>query len=252
MNVGRREAAGLAVLAAVVAASLLTDPRAALAGLAGLADRPVAFAALLVAVWAVRPFLGWPTVAVSTAVGYVLGPVAGFPVAMVGVLATSVPPFFAAGWFAGGDPGFAGVDAEPADAGSGSGDADPSSPDPGARRTPSGDGALSALGERGRAYFRTVGGVRGVAAARLAPVPADAVSCAAGLAGVRPRAYAAGTLVGELPWTAAAVVVGGSARRLATADPGEVGLPLLVGTTLAAAVLLAGPATRALGDRVGS
>lgn len=213
MEAGRRAAAGLAVLAAVVAASLLTSPRATLGALAALGDRPVLFAGLLVAVWTVRPFLGWPTIAVSTAVGYVLGPVAGLPVAMVGVVATSVPPFVAAGRFAEG-------------------------------------GLLAPVVERGRAYFETTGDVRGVAAARLVPVPADAVSCAAGLAGVDPRSYAVGTLLGELPWTVAAVVVGGSARRLATAGLGSLGPPLLVGTTLAAAVLLAGPAYRAVDERL--
>jgi uncharacterized membrane protein YdjX (TVP38/TMEM64 family) len=207
MNPGRRELAGVVVLAAVVAASLATSPAATLRFLADLGDRPLQFAALLVAVWAVRPLLGWPTVAVSTAVGYVLGPVAGLPVALIGAVATSAPPFAAARWFAA-------------------------------------EGVLARIGDHGRAYFRTTGDVRGVAAARLAPIPADAVSCAAGLAGVRPAAYAAGTLVGELPWTVAAVVVGGSARRLTTAGLGGVGLPLLVGTALAAAALLAGPAYR--------
>lgn len=219
MTVDRRELGGLAALAAVVAAGLATSPTAALRALARLGGQPVAFAGLLVAVWAVRPFLAWPTVAVSAAVGYVLGAGWGLPVAMVGVVATSAPPFVAAGWFA---------------------DRIPGSGDP---------GALASLGEHGRAYFRTTGDVRGVAAARLAPVPADAVSCAAGLSGVRPGAYVVGTLVGELPWTVAAVVVGGSARRVATAGVGEVGLPLVVATTLAAAALLAGPAYRAVDAR---
>jgi uncharacterized membrane protein YdjX (TVP38/TMEM64 family) len=224
MNVCRREVAGVAVLAAVVAASLATSPTAALAALAALGDRPLLFAALLVGTWVARPFLGWPTVAVSTAVGYVLGPLWGFPVAMLGVVVTSAPPFLAAGWFA---------DCEGTDEPAGDGNR-------------SADGLLASLGDHGRAYFRTTGDVRGVAAARLAPVPADAVSCAAGLSGVRPSAYALGTVVGELPWTVAAVVVGGSARRLTTTGLGEVGLPLLVATTVAAAVLLAGPAYRTL------
>lgn len=212
MNVGRREFAAGALLGAVLAASALTSPTAALRWLAGLEHRPLLFGTLLVAVWVVRPFVGWPTVAVSMVAGYVLGPVWGLPVAMVGVVATSVPPFVAADRFVDG----------------------------------SRDGLLASLGEHGRAYFRTAGDVRGVVAARLAPVPADAVSCAAGLSGVRPGAYALGTLVGELPWTVAAVAVGGSARRLTMGSLDGVGLPLLVGTTLAAAVLLAGPAYRAV------
>jgi uncharacterized membrane protein YdjX (TVP38/TMEM64 family) len=211
----RREAAGLALAAAVVAASLLTDPRAALAALVALGDRPVAFAVALVAVAAARPFLGWPTAALSAAVGVALGATVGLPVAMGTVVLTSLPPFLAAGRFAGA-------------------------------------GVLGALGDRGSAYFRTAGDVRGVAAARLAPVPADAVSCAAGLSGVGVRAYVAGTLVGEAPWTVAAVLVGASARRLTLAGLGAVGVPLALGAALAAALLLAGPVYRATrGDGAG-
>lgn len=206
---GRRELAGVALLGGVIVASLLFSPDRALSALAGLGDRPLAFALLLVAVWAVRPFVGWPTMGVSAAVGFVLGPAIGFPVAMVGVVATSLPPFYLAGWFAD-------------------------------------DGLLAELGEHGRAYFRTAGDVRGVAAARLAPIPADAISCAAGLSGVGIGAYAAGTLLGELPWTVAALVIGGSARTLTTDGLGSIGLPLVVATTIAAGLLLAGPAYRLL------
>lgn len=208
---GRRELAFATLVAFVVAASVLFSPDRALAALADLGDRPAQFALLLVAVWFVRPFVGWPTVGVSAVAGFVLGPAVGFPVAMVGVLVTSIPPYYAASWFAD-------------------------------------DGLLAEIGSYGRSYFRTAGDVRGVAAARLAPIPADAISCAAGLAGVGPSAYAAGTLVGELPWTVAAVVVGGSARTLTTDGLGAIGLPLVVATTAAAFVLLAGPVYRVLVD----
>jgi len=205
----RREAGGLALAAVVVAAGLVTDPEAALAALVALGDRPTAFVAALVAVAAVRPLVGWPTAALSAAVGVALGPVAGLPVALAAVLLTSLPPFLAAGWFAGA-------------------------------------GVLGRLGDRGAAYFRATGDVRGVAAARLAPVPADAVSVGAGLSGVPAAAYLAGTLVGELPWTVAAVLVGASARRLTLAGLSAVWLPLAAGTAVAAAALLAGPAVRTL------
>jgi uncharacterized membrane protein YdjX (TVP38/TMEM64 family) len=71
---------------------------------------------------------------------------------------------------------------------------------------------------------------------------------AAGLSGLPLWAYAAGTLVGELPWTVAAVVLGGSARTVAEAGLSGLGVPLLVATALSALALLAGPLYRALGD----
>lgn len=199
------------LLALAVIAGLLTSPERALALLIGLSERPLVFAVVLVAVYLVRPFLAWPTVAVSVGVAVVLGPVVGLPVALSGAVLTSLPAFYLGEWF-------------------------------------EGTGGLAGRLESGsRAYFRTSGSVRGVVAARLAPVPADAVSVAAGLSGVSLRAYATGTLVGELPWTVAAVVVGASARTVATAGLSELSLPLLAATSIAALVLLAGPVYRAAG-----
>lgn len=216
MDVGRREVTGLGLLAAVALAGMATSPDRVLAALGGLSDRPVLFGTLLLTVYLARPFVAWPTMAVSAGVGVVLGPVAGLPVALVGAVVTSLPGFYFGEWFR------------------------------------SGEGLVGRLEGGGRAYFRTAGGVRGVAAARLAPVPADAVSVTAGLSGVSLRAYAAGTLVGELPWTVAAVVVGGSARTVATAGLPGLTTPLLVATTLAALVLLAGPLYGVLdGEQVG-
>jgi len=88
-----------------------------------------------------------------------------------------------------------------------------------------------------------------VVAARLAPIPADAVSCAAGLSAVPPRSFALGVLVGELPWTVAAVVVGNSLSTITARGLGGVGLPLAVATTAAAVLLLAGPAYERFGNR---
>jgi len=210
MDVRGREVAGLALLAAVAVGAALTSPDRVLVALVGLGDRPVAFAGLLLAVYVVRPFVAWPTMAVSAGVGVVLGPVVGLPVALAGAVVTSLPAFYLGEWFGGTE------------------------------------GATGRLAAGGRTYFGATGAVRGVTAARLAPIPADAVSVAAGLSGVPLWAYAAGTLVGELPWTVAAVVVGGSARTVATAGLSGLTAPLLVATTLAALVLLAGPLYRAL------
>ncbi len=207
---GRRELAGAGVLGIVAVGAALTSPQRALRTLATLGDRPLAFAALLGAVYLLRPLVAWPVVAVSAVAGYVLGPTLGLVAATVGVAVTSLPPYAAARWF---------------DAGA---------------------GLTGRVTERARAYFRTAGDVRGVVAARFVPVPSDAVSVAAGLSGVGVRAFVAGTVVGELPWTVAAVLVGASARELHVGGLPSVGLPLAAATTVAAAALLAGPAYRAL------
>jgi uncharacterized membrane protein YdjX (TVP38/TMEM64 family) len=211
MDVGRRELAGLVVLAAVALAAAVTSPERALSALVALGDRPPLFAAVLLVVYLLRPFVAWPTMAVSAVVGVVLGPVVGLPVALLGAVVTSLPPFYLGERF----------------------------------RTD--EGVAGRVADGGRAYFGAAGNVRGVTAARLAPVPADAVSVTAGLSGVSLWAYAAGTLVGELPWTVAAVVLGTSARTVAAAGLDGLELPLLAATTLAALVLLAGPLYRALG-----
>lgn len=211
MNVGRRAVAGVALAGLVVTAGILTSPERTLAALAGLSERPLVFAVVLLAVYLVRPFLAWPTMAVSVGVAVVLGPVVGLPVALAGTVVTSLPAYYLGGWFGGTD------------------------------------GPAGRFESGSRAYFRTTGSVRGVIAARLSPVPADAVSAAAGLSGVPLGTYATGTLVGELPWTLAAVVLGASARTVAAAGSAALSLPLLVATSLAALALLAGPLYRAVG-----
>ena len=105
-----------------------------------------------------------------------------------------------------------------------------------------GSGRLTTAGER---LLTETGGVRGVAAARLLPVPSDVISVAAGAVGVRLRPFLAGTLLGELPWAVLGIIAGSSVDRLATSDlSGSVDLWLLVGMAVLAVVLLAGPCYR--------
>ena len=210
---GRRELAGVVGVGLVAVGAVVTSPERTLRTLAGLGDRPLLFLPLLGAVYVLRPLVAWPVVAISAVAGFVLGPTLGFAVAIVGVAVTSVPPYAAARWF---------------DAGT---------------------GLTGRVSERARAYFRTTGDVRGVVAARFVPVPSDAVSVAAGLSGVGVQAFVVGTVLGELPWTVAGVLVGASARELHVGGLSSVGLPLAVGTTVAAVALLAGPAYRALDGR---
>lgn len=214
--IGRRELLGAALLGTVAVGAVLTSPGRALEMLAGLGNRPLQFAAVLAVVYLLRPLVAWPVVAVSAVAGFVLGPLAGVVVASVGVALTSLPPYLAAQWFG------------------------------------TGTGVTARLGRHGRTYFRAAGDVRGIVAARFVPLPSDAVSVAAGLSEVGVGAFLAGTVVGELPWTVAAVLVGASAREVQVGGLSSVGLPLAVATTLAAAALLAGPAYRAFdGARAG-
>ena len=206
---GRREVGAGLLVGLVLAATLLTSPEETLVGLQNLADKPLLFGLVLAGLYLVRAFLGWPTMALSMLVGFGYGMV-GLPVALLGAVVTSIPPFYGARWFG------------------------------------RGSSTLDRLGESGRRYFETAGDVRGVTAARLAPIPADAVSATAGLGSVGFGAYAVGTLLGELPWTIAAVVVGSSARTLVIGDLGGLTLPLFVGTGLAALALVAGPVYAAI------
>lgn len=206
----RREVSAALVLAAVLAASLAFSPEHLLGQLEAIADDPVAFGLVVLALYLVRPLVAWPPTALGVVVGYGFGVGYGLPIALAGAALTSLPAYAAVRWY------------------------------------DDGSGWLASVGASGRRYFRTAGDVRGVTAARLAPLPADAVSVAAGVAGVPPRAFIAGSLVGQLPWSLAAVVVGDSMSHLTRTGLGAVSLPLVLGAAAAAALLLAGPAYRAV------
>jgi len=211
MQVDRRTAAGGAALGAVVAASLLASPEAALSVAASAAADPLPFGVALLAIYLVRPFVAWPTTVVAILAGYGYGVALGVPVALAGAVVTSMPPFLGVRWLAD-------------------------------------DGRFwGRLGDAGDRFFGSTGHVRGVTAARLLPIPADAVTGTAAASGVSLPAFAVGTVLGELPWTVAAVVVGSSAERVAARGLGEVGLPLVAACVAAAALLLASPAYQYLG-----
>jgi uncharacterized membrane protein YdjX (TVP38/TMEM64 family) len=203
-----RQLAGIAVVLAVAGVAALTaSPEALFARAERLAERPVLFAAVLLCVYLVRPLLAWPISALSILLGYVLGPVA-VPVALAGAVVTALPAYAVARYL--------GHDA----------------------------GLLARVGDAGGVVRRTTGDLRGVVAVRLAPLPTDPVSYAAGLAEVPLRPYVAGTALGEAPWVVAGVLLGASAGELTAA--GTAADPLLVVTAAALAALLAlsGPAYR--------
>ena len=203
-----RQLAGIATVFAVAgAAALTTSPEALFASAERLAERPLLFATVVAAVYLARPLLAWPISALSVLLGYVLGP-AAIPVALAGAVVTALPAYVVARYL--------GHDA----------------------------GLLARVGDAGVAVRRTTGDLRGIVAVRLAPLPTDPVSYAAGLAGVPLRPYVAGTAVGEAPWVVAAVLLGASAGELTRAGLSADPLVLVTAVALAALLALSGPAYR--------
>lgn len=107
-----------------------------------------------------------------------------------------------------------------------------------------GSGRLTATGQR---FIAETGGVCGVTAARLLPLPSDTISVAAGAVGVPVGPFLVGTLLGELPWAVLGILVGGSVDRLTTGELSGVVDPwLLAGMAAVAVLLVAGPCYRLL------
>lgn len=207
----RRRFRGLLLTAAIgglLVVGLLLSPSIVVDRLRSFLYSPW-FPLALVGLYSLRPLLAWPISAISALVGYRYGLVLGFVIAIVGVVFTSLPAY-AAGRYGRTDAGLI--------------------------------GRLTGGSQR---YFAATGDLRGVVAARLAPVPAEPISAAAGAGRVALPAFVVGTVLGEVPWTLAAVVAGDAMRRfsLAEAAPGPW---LVLGGLLAAALLFAGPAYRYL------
>ena len=207
-----RQLTGIAAVLAVAGVAALTaSPEALFSSAERLAERPATFAVVMVAAYLLRPLLAWPISALSILLGYVLGP-AAIPVALAGAVVTALPAYAVARYL--------GHDA----------------------------GLLARVGDAGTAVRRTTGDLRGIVAVRLAPLPTDPVSYAAGLAGVPLRPYVAGTAVGEAPWVVAAVLLGASAGELTRAGLSADPIVLVTAVTLAALLALSGPAYRRVVD----
>ena len=202
------------VVAALVAAALVSSPSAVLDSIAGLSARPWRFVAVLAVLYVARPFLLWPVSALSVTVGFVLGTTYGIPVAIAGTLLSNTAPFLLAR-YARTDEGIVGLTTETSDR------------------------VVAVTGE-----------FRGVVAARLAPLPADVVSPAAGFSNVSFRAYMLGTLVGESPWIAAEVIAGASMHTLSVYGLGH-SLALFAAASSLSAFLLARPTYRFLREEYG-
>lgn len=204
MRPARRHAALATLVALAVAGTVALSPQRAIQALQRVLASPW-FPLVLIALYAIRPFLAWPITAISLLVGYQYGLLLGLPIALTGAAATSLIPYAAT------------------------------------RYADTSTGLLGLATDGSTWFFATVGDLRGLIAARLAPTPAEPVSAAAGAAGLSTPTFILGTLIGELPWTIAAVLAGHTTRQLsldaATPDPW-----LITAGLLAALILLAGPA----------
>ncbi len=207
----RRSVVGGVGIAVVVAVAWLVSPNAAVETVEWLAADPVRFGLLLVGLTAVRPFLAWPTTFLAVVVGFGYGWV-GVPLAVLLLTATALPPY----WLA----------------------------RRGRVRLTDGSRTLARVSETADRLVADAGDVRAIAATRFLPVPADAVSVAAGVSGVRTRPFVVGTAIGEFPWVIAGVALGVSADRLARNDLSVVDPSLILALALVGVLLLAGPTYR--------
>lgn len=210
MRIARRHVAAGVAVGALLALGFVVSPAAAMDRLRSVVFSPW-FPVVLAGLYLLRPLLAWPITALSVLVGYRYGLTLGVPVALLGAVVTSLLPYAAARY----------LDT---------------------------DAGLVARARAGsERFFSATGDLRGVTAARLAPTPAEVVSIGAGMGRVSVSAFVLGTLVGELPWTIAAVVAGRSMRELSLSGVETADSLLVAGGLLAALVLLAGPAYRLFG-----
>ena len=210
MRLARRHVAAGALLGLVLVVGVLVSPQSVRGWLLELLWEPW-FPVVLVGLYVVRPLVAWPISALSILVGYRYGLVVGFPIAMGGVVFTSLLPYAVARVYR---------------------------PD---------SGLLGVAADGSERFFGTTGDVRGVIAARLAPTPAEVISVAAGVGRVSVPAFVLGTTIGELPWTAAAVFAGYTMRSLSFASGYDPRLALA--GAIAGGLLVAGPVYRMVKER---
>lgn len=204
-----RRGIGLGLLALAVASlAVVARPGTVVPRLQSALASPW-FPLVLVGLYTVRPFLGWPITVLSALVGFRYGVVVGVPVALVGAVGTSLVPYL------------------------------------GGRIAPDSGRFLGRFTDGSRAYFRRAGGLRGIVAARLAPLPAEPVSAAAGAGNVALPAFVLGTMIGELPWTLAAVSIGHSMATF-TLDGVQMDWRLVASALVVAGLLLVRPVGRAI------
>lgn len=206
MDILKRQLAGVILLGLVVFLGWVFLPDPLLMVTTGLYTPW--FPLILIGLYLIRPLFLWPIVAISTIVGYRYGLLIGFPIALLGTVFTSLLPYYIG------------------------------------RYTSTDHGHLGTATNTASAYFATVGDLRGLVAARLAPTPAEPISIAAGLSTITLPTFIIGTLIGELPWTITAVLIGESLHHITRSDLAITNPWLIIGGTLTALILLAGPLYR--------
>ena len=200
------------ILAAVAAVAVVgRSPTAVLRWAESLAGQPALFAVVLAGIYLFRPLALLPVAVCSVLVGYVYGLV-GIPIALAGAAVTNLPVYLLA------------------------------------RYTDLGGSLATRFESHAGQFVAATGAFRSVLVARLLPLPSDAVSYAAGLTRIPVRYYVLGSTAGEVPWVIAAVLAGRSMHEL-TASGAAIGLDVIVGLLALAALLLAGPAYRHLGEK---
>ncbi|NHN42724.1 VTT domain-containing protein [Halorubellus sp. JP-L1] len=201
-SVKRRLVPAIVVVVLVVLAIVLR-PAVVVDAFSAVLDSPW-FPVVLLAAYLGRSLVAWPITPLAALVGFKYGLVVGVPVALAGAAISTFVPYAAVRYF----------------------DFD--------------GGVLGWAADESDSFFHATGDLRGMVAARVAPVPAEATSLAAGAAHVKPTTFLAGTVLGELPWAVAAVLIGHSMHRLALSEV-EYSPWLLAGTAAAALLLLTGP-----------
>ncbi|MCU4751518.1 VTT domain-containing protein [Halobacteria archaeon AArc-curdl1] len=234
---------GTLLVGLVLLGALVVSPTATVAAFDGIVTDPTTFALLVIGLYVVRPLFAWPTTPLAVVVGYGYGLTQGVPIALLGVAFTVLPTFGVARWLLERD-----ATAQSAELSDESGSTVEATAITGRFDT-----FLERSHDVVTGYYENAGPVRGVIASRLAPIPSDIATCAAAASGVSSRQLVAGTVIGELPWTIAAVALGASAASLtgamAQGTSGEYGLVVALFCTATAGMLLGPTLYRALRHR---
>jgi len=211
MDSVKRRLLPAAVVLALLVIAVLLRPAVVFDAFGAALESPW-FPVFLLVAYLGRGLLAWPITVLSALVGFKYGLLVGVPVALAGAALSTFVPYAAVRYF----------------------DFD--------------GGVLGWAADESDKFFHATGDLRGMVAARVAPVPAEATSLAAGAAHVKPTTFVVGTLLGELPWAVAAVLIGHSMHQLALSEV-EYSPWLLAGTAAATLLLLAGPTFKFVRDR---
>ncbi|WP_439025607.1 TVP38/TMEM64 family protein [Haloarchaeobius sp. DT45] len=209
MQASRRTALVLLALvsAALVGRTLLEGD---VSGLVAAVENDYVFLLALVVAYLIRPFLALPVSLFSLIILLRFGWL-GFPIAIVGTVFTSLPPYLLA------------------------------------RRYDGDSVIIGRFRKFGSDAFDATGGLRGMIAIRLTPTPADVVSYGAGLSNVPVGSFVFGTAIGITPWVLMYMVIAQSARAATGTAP--VDLRLLAVFAVLAVVLVARPLAKTVRSR---